>query len=83
MFTGLWGAWILPGKGGLGHGASGGAGCLIHVESTLQGVARDQASGVAVARQLVRMRMPAFPDDAPGQGVKMTEAGRLFVSVNP
>ena len=49
----------------------------------MQGVAWDQASGVAVARPLVRMRMPAFPDYAPEQGVGMTETGRLFVSVNP
>ena len=56
-----------------------GVGGLIHDEDTLQGVAWDQASGVAVACPLVRMRMPDFPAYAPEQGDEMTAPGRLFV----
>ena len=35
-----------------------------------------------VTSPLVRVRMPACPDSAPGQRVEMTEPGRLFFSAN-
>ena len=59
--------------------ASCSIGGLIHVEGTLWGVVWDQASGVAVAPLLVQRRMSAIPDYILGQGVEMTEPGRLFV----
>ena len=55
----------------------------LYTLNTLWGVAWDQASGVAVTRPLVRVRMSACPAYTPGEGVEMTEPGRLFVSANP
>ena len=50
---------------------------------TLLRGAWDQASGVTVARPMVRVQIPANPAHTSGEGVELTGTGRLFVSANP